>query len=289
MVRRQISRLKSLLAVFALLTLGACAAGYNIPKSNVNLADGFPPDAEAVASAIVEMLSGRNPSDTLRVRLAPGAGSGATDDSMDYRGFKLTGHSLIRHGSREQSPGKIIAAGVLKLTDSDFRRTSVIYRAEYGFVGDEIVISDIESATLFSIKPEAELFAVPRASMGPFAALSAASFDKLLKTVRAKRILPDAGVRGDKDYLIFVFLRDRISPSSKLEVKISDTLLNKFGYKDSSTYRDYNGWRIGVLQGTFDVTYEGLYIKAVFNPGGELPLGPQQVLGMYSLTGVRQP
>ena len=96
MVRRQISRLKSLLAVFALLTLGACAAGYNIPKSNVNLADGFPPDAEAVASAIVEMLSGRNPSDTLRVRLAPGAGSGATDDSMDYRGFKLTGQAVHR-------------------------------------------------------------------------------------------------------------------------------------------------------------------------------------------------
>ncbi len=278
--------LKCLITGLALLMLGACETGYAIPKSDVDVSQGVPADAQTTALAIVEMLSGRNPADTLRVRMAPGAKVQVTDPSLDYSDFKLTDHSLIRHGVRAKEPDKVITAGILKLADSNLWRTSIIYAAEYTFSADNIVISSVSSATLFAIKPEPIMYVVPRNSLAPSFDLANTSRDKLLERVRSSRIKLGAEPSGIRDYLVFVFLRDRVSPSSELTLKISITPFDLWGYKDSSSYMDFGGWRVGVLQGSFNITNPSLYIKAVFTPGDELSsFGRSQVIGLFSGVG----
>lgn len=279
--------LKNLFISLAVLTLGACQSGYALPESDVDLSAGIPADAQAVALSIIEMLNGRDPQNILQVRMAPGADVQVQDKSLDYGDFQMTNHALIRHGVREQDSETVITAGILTLEDSLKRRTSVIYDSTYQFVGDEIVISSIQSATLFAVKPEASIYVVPRESIADSQELVSVSYDKLLELVRTRQITPSPLPEGVKDYLVFVFLKDRVSPSGELMLKITENSAGVWGYKDSATYMDFKGYRVGVLQGAFDVTNKGLYIKAVFKPGDELESGAsQRVVGLYSVAGV---
>jgi hypothetical protein len=94
-----------------------------------------------------------------------------------------------------------------------------------------------------------------------------------------------------RDYVIFVFLRDRISPSSKLEVKISGEKAGTRGYKDSTSYIDFDGWRVALLPGRltlFDNSGTApLHLKTVFTPGAEVPSlrRAPTVVGLFHLDG----
>lgn len=278
---------RNLFAALALLTLGACQTGYSIPKSTVDTSAGLPADAEAVGLAIVETLKGKDPSETLRVRVASGASGLAMSKKPDYNNFTLRDHSLIHHGIREKIPDTVIAAGVLKLESSNMKRTSIIYDAEYNFTADDIVISSLTSATLFAVKPEAVMYLVPYNSINRSQDLAFISYDKLLTLVRSNQLSPATVPKGIRDYLVFVFLKDRVSPSSELTIKIASSPTDQWGYKDSASYMDFEGWRVGILQGSFDATNSGLYIKATFKPGSELESGGgQRLVGVFTAAGV---
>ncbi|MFO8166214.1 MAG: hypothetical protein R6T98_16965 [Desulfatiglandales bacterium] len=71
--------------------------------------------------------------------------------------------------------------------------------------------------------------------------------------------------------MTFVFFLDQISPASNLDVTISDDSASIYGYKCSTKYIYFNGWRVALLPGQFTLFDSGeksdLFVKVVFTPG----------------------
>ena len=91
-----------------------------------------------------------------------------------------------------------------------------------------------------------------------------------------------------------VVLLDQISPSSKLEVKISDDPDSIYGYKESTKYIDMNGWRVALLAGRLILFDNGdepdLFVKAVFTPGKEAGfIRTPKLVGLYCLNDPKGP
>ena len=147
---------------------------------------------------------------------------------------------------------------------------------------------------LYSTKPEPVMFIVPAASLPKSANLFSDSYMELFKFAGEKAISPSSQeiiaekTEEDMENAVFVFLLDRISPSAKLQVKVSTNKTSVYGYKKATRYLDFNGWRVGVLSGKFSLSglgqEEPLYIKAVFTPGKEVgKMRPPRLIGRYAI------
>jgi hypothetical protein len=76
-----------------------------------------------------------------------------------------------------------------------------------------------------------------------------------------------------KEHMTFVFFLDQISSASNLDLTISDDSATIYGYKCSTKYIYFHGWRVALLPGQFTVFDNGeksdLFVKVVFTPGKE--------------------
>ena len=94
-----------------------------------------------------------------------------------------------------------------------------------------------------------------------------------------------------KDYVIFVFFRDPVSPTANLHVKVSDNPTGIYGYHKSTRYLNFDGYRVAQLAGRFtlfgDSTLPPLYVKAVFTSGEEVGFlrRSPQLVGLYNICG----
>jgi len=141
----------------------------------------------------------------------------------------------------------------------------------------------------FSLIPEPIMFVVPAASMGT--GKLPGNFADLLEHVGMRAVPVKPGALKKQKYVIFIFLKDSVSPTSTLEVKVSDNLKGTGGYKESSKYLYLTKHRIGYLSGQMTLFNSSpdslLYIKAVFKPGKEVSFFSRSAkqVGLFSTSG----
>ena len=281
---------KGIAAVFLLAAgLAGCAAvtgsGYDLPQPVADGQSQVPVDA-ASAAAIMERMRGAGSGVVEGAGFAPNVGLDLREKRFTYRDFAVRDHALLRYGAGDG--GGTTAAGRLDLEDPLGRRTAVLYYADYRSTDDGIEITRAQAATLYSLTPEALVYVVPAERLEGDAGGVPRTHAGLLEFAAANAVTLDAPRQvpaGARDFVILAFLLDRISPSAEVSVKVSESGDGTGGYAGASRYVDFDGWRVGILPGTFDLRRSKLFVKVVFRPGEEVSFINRQadLVGLLSL------
>ena len=202
--------------------------------------------------------------------------------------FVPAGVRLYVHQASTEDPSVRTAVGRLDFKGPFGRRASVRYEAHYRTAGGAVTIDDVEVQPVFSDLPQPMLFVVPANAIqtalpDTFGELLAYVGERAVPFTQRRTAPPE-----NKEYVIVVVLLDQISPSAKLEVKISDDPESIYGYKESTKYIDFNGWRVALLAGHFILFDNGeepdLFVKTVFTPGKEAGfIRMPKLVGLYGL------
>jgi hypothetical protein len=254
----------------------------------------MPDDAAAVTAAIRNRIMvpprGAHPNATF----AAGVGEKIKPLWFAADGFVPAGVRLYVHEASADDPSVRTSVGRLDFKGPFGRRASVRYEAHCRTAGGGVTIDDVEVQPIFSNLPEPMLFVLPANAMQT---AIPDTFGELLAYV-GERAVPftqrQSAPLENKEYVIVVVLLDQISPSAKLEVKISDDPERIYGYKESTKYIDMNGWRVALLAGRFILFDNGeepdLFVKAVFTPGKEAgSIRTPKLVGLYCLNEPKSP
>jgi len=309
-MRNRVSRFSVALFAALVLIVGACAdmAGqldqFGKKLSTIGRAkpsepiatslEQMPDDAAAVTAAIRHRIMvpprGAHPDATF----AAGVEEKIKPLWFAEDGFVPAGVRLYVHEAGADDLSVRTAAGRLDFKGPFGRRASVRYEAHYRAAGGGITIDEVEVQPVFSESPEPMLFVVPAEVMqtpirDSFGELLAHVGERAVSFTQRQSAAPEI-----KEYVIVVVLLDQISPSAKLEVKISDDPEGIYGYKESTKYIDMNGWRGGLLAGRFILFDNGeepdLFVKVVFTPGKEAGfIRMPKLVGLYCLNEPKGP
>lgn len=263
----------------------------NLPDPIAVSLDKMPEDAAMVTIAIHNkiVMADRYKSKNVRFEKNIDAGS-----FLIGKELRFSGAELYIYQTKKSSPSVKTIAGKINFEGPLGRRTSALYQSRFLSTKKEIVIKEARVEPLYSTKPEPAMFIVPAASLPASANLFPDSYMELFKLVGKKAISPSSKEVITEENVenvenaVFVFLMDRISPSAKLQVKVSADKNSVDGYKQATRYLDFNGWRVGILTGQFSLSGQGqaepLYIKAVFVPGKEVgKFRPSTLIGRYAI------
>lgn len=263
----------------------------NLPDPIAGSLDKMPKDAAMVTIAIHNkiVMADRYKPENVRFEKNIDAGS-----FLIAKELKFSGAELYIYQTKKSNPSDKTIAGKINFEGPLGRRTSALYLSRFRSAKNEIVIKEARVEPLYSTKPEPAMFIVPAASLPESANLFPDSYMELFKLVGKKAVLPSSKEvipeenEENVEYAVFVFLLDRISPSAKLQVKVSADKNSVYGYKQGTRYLDFNGWRVGILTGQFSLSGQGqeepFYIKAVFVPGKEVgKIRPSRMIGRYAI------
>jgi len=264
----------------------------NLPDPIADSMDKMPEDAAMVTIAIHNkiVMADRYKSENVRFKKNIDAGS-----FLIGKELKFSGTELYIYQTKKSNPSEKTIAGKINFEGPLGRRTSALYLSRFRSVKNEIVIKEARVEPLYSTKPEPAMFIIPATSLPESANLFPDSYMELFKFAGEKAVLPSSKeviseeteeTEENVEYAVFVFLLDRISPSAKLEVKVSADKTSVYGYKQATRYLDFSGWRVGILTGQFSLLgqAEPLYIKAVFFPGKEVgKIRPAKLIGRYAI------
>jgi hypothetical protein len=244
----------------------------------------MPRDAQAVVAAVVDRVQGGT-KPVAAVRFAPALGPVPPADT--YTGFTWRGASLFRYDIGDTDATRSIS-GLLEFDDPLGRKAAVLFEGAYAVAGNTLEVNDLTVASHFLEMPRSAMFVLPADALtgatGPVpdghAALFAFAQQRAISWER-----PDEVVAGERDYAIVVFLLDRVSPSAKFEVKLSDKRTSPDGFAGASRYLNDGDWRMGVVAGKFALDTVKLFVKAVVTPGTEQGVLSRQpeVTGLYAL------
>ena len=263
----------------------------NLPDPIAVSLDKMPEDAAMVTVAIHDkiVMADRYKSKNVRFEKNIDAGS-----FLIAKELKFSGAELYIYQTKKSSPSEKTIAGKINFEGPLGRRTSALYLSRFLSTKKEIVIKEARVEPLYSTKPEPAMFIVPATSLPESANLFPDSYMELFKfagkkaiSQPSKEVIPEE-TEENLEYAVFVFLLDRISPSAKLQVKVSIDKTSVYGYKKATRYLDFNGWRVGILTGQFSLCGRGqaepLYIKAVFMPGKEVgKIRSSRLIGRYAI------
>jgi len=131
--------------------------------------------------------------------------------------------------------------------------------------------ADREFAGEYASFPEPVIYIVPAASVR--SRKLPGDYDQLQRFVAARALSARQKPMGESNYVIFAFLEHHVSPTSKLDIKISKSRRGTGGFGKGSREVDFNGRKVAYMSGSmklFDSSPDAiLYIKAVFTPGHE--------------------
>ena len=265
-----------------------------LPKPIATSTDQMPEDAAAVVTAIQQQMTQSGEAHVSNVRFQGETGTNLARTWSFLKGFTPKSNLLYIHQvNGGDSKGRTIF-NQLNLEGPLGRRASVFYRTDYRASSDEQIIDMVRAAPIYAESPEPIMFVVPAKALPEDLDAYPEDYLSLLQLVGEHAVdSSKSGLASSemRDYVIFVFLLDPISPSSLFEVKISDEESGMRGYKESTRYIDFNGWRVALLSGRFRAfDTEGtnpLYVKAVFTPGKEVSLlkRSQNLVGLFFLDG----
>jgi formylglycine-generating enzyme len=255
--------------------LAGCVAvlksGYDLPKPVATEQSQVPVDAASAAAVILDRMRGDGSGAVAGAGFAPKVGLDLREKRFVYRDFAVKDHVLLRHGSGDD--GSTIAAGRLDLKDPLGRQTEVLYYADYRSTNDGIEITRAQTATLYSLSPKTLVFVVPAERLQSVSDSVRRTHDGLLEFAATNAVTGGAlrdVPAGARDYVVFAFILDRVSPSAEVTVMISESRNGTGGYSNASQYVDFDGWRVGVLPGNFDLRSSNHFVKVAFRPGEEI-------------------
>jgi hypothetical protein len=303
--------LRLLAPVFGTLLIFACAdmsgnlkeyqqkvtramMGPELPEPIAASLDQMPDDAARVAAAIQKRMTAGAQGQVQKVRFADNAMAELSQPGLTGKGFVFTGAQLYQHEAMSADSSQKTTSGRLNFEDPLGRRASVRYDAIYRSAGQDLLIENANVTPIYSDFPEPVMFVLPAASLPAGPTSYHRSYRGLLQFVEKQAILPTkpASVSMEaRDYVIFVFFRDPVSPSANLHVKVSDNSADIYGYHKSTRYIDFEGYRVAQIPGRFvlfgDSTLPPLYVKAVFTAGKEVGLlrRSPKIVGLYSISG----
>ena len=258
----------------------------------------MPVDAGAITHAIYKNITlVHDDAGAIRVNFTGAAISQLPSDHRVLRNFRLSEAHLYEH-----EPSHI--KGTLFLEDAIGRRSSVSYEAEYRRTGDTITVETIDVNPIYSRVPEPVMFVVPAHRISPDRDGLPSTFTGMLEFAASRAVNPtqrEAGFDGVREYVVMVFLLDRISPSAKFDFMVAEESASYGGYKESTRYMDFDGWRIALLSGKLRLVgdaaspmttlggHEGesrLYFKAIYIPGREAGfIRIPKMVGLYCMGG----
>jgi hypothetical protein len=255
--------------------------------------DKMPKDAAMVTIAIHNkiVMADRYKPENIRFEKDIDTGSFSIGEEL-----KFSGTELYIYQAKKNNPSVKTIAGKINFEGPLGRRTSALFLSRFKAAENEIIIKEARVEPLYSTNPEPAMFIVPAASLPKSANHYPDSYMALFQFAGKKAVLPTSkdviSEETDKEveYAVFVFLLDRISPSAKLEVKVSDSAdkTSVYGYTQATRHLDFNGWRVGILTGKFSLSgrdqEKPLCIKAVFIPGKEVgKIRPPRLIGSYAI------
>ena len=281
-----------------LLLLSGCgpATRMELPEPIATSPEEMPPDAARVAEAIQTRSRGAKEVALGDVRFENKAEQPLTRMGLQDEALVLKGSELYLHQTETDNPTMKRSSGRLEFEGPLGRRASIFYVTTYSQDATGLSIKEVRVAPVYSDCPEPMMFVVPAGALPQGIYAFPDTYLELLRYVAERGVDSTKSASPPREkahYVIFVFLLDRIAPSSKFEAKVSDTSSGTQGYKAATRYIDFNGWRVALLPGRFvlfdDLEKERLYVKAVFTPGTEvsaLKRAPRLV-GLYCLDGTR--
>ena len=284
--RTLVMRLLAALAFGALLAGATAGRAYELPEPEIASRADMPRDAVLVLDALVEALRGSGRA-VDRVRFAAGVGGDLAEADFRYEGFTYDEAALYRlDEGRNQSRS---LAGRVDFSDAVGRRASALVTADYALRDGVLEITKAAATPLFSGAPASSLFIVPASGVEERGDGLPTTYPELLEfafEASSSWATPDRMVADLRKYVIFVFIRDRISPSASAMVRLDSSSRGRGGFGKASRYLDDNGWRVVIAPGTFALEDERLFVKVVFKAGSEEGLFSrgEKLVGLFFLS-----
>lgn len=285
---------------------GICisAGAENPPGKLISMDTGqAPPELVMVISAIVlEMRGQPQPEgDWPEIVFSPGITQKLLEPQFRYDGFKLLQTIVDEYLTPDKNNGFARVKGLLHFLDAANRRTIVALETEYKLTSKNIIINKVETRPIYPFRPELNLFFVPaeKVTKKEFDTFSnnALTLEFILNNcIPAGK--PGEIPKGIRDYYVFAFYLDRLSPDDQTELRLSRTPDGLAGEKllfrgpdgiadtgFNGMYIDHSGWHVDIARCRISLTGEKLYIKAIFKPGRKqnntLEMGKPVLTGLF--------
>jgi peptidoglycan hydrolase-like protein with peptidoglycan-binding domain len=293
------------LSFFMLPGIYTTAAAKNPPAKLISIdTDKAPPELVMVISAIVlEMRGQPQPKgDWPEIVFSRGITKELLEPQFRYAGFKLLQTIVDEYLTPDKNNGLARLKGHFHFLDAAKRRTIVALETEYKLTSKNIIIKKAKIRPIYPFRPEMNLFIVPAEKVTKkefeFFSNNALTLGFILNNcVSAGK--PGQVPKGIRDYYVFAFYLDRLSPDDQTELRLSRTPngikgktlafrepegIVKTGY--SEMHIDHSGWHVDIARCRISLTGEKLYIKAIFKAGrkknNKLEIGKPVLAGAFS-------
>lgn len=269
--------------------------GSDLPDPISTSLEMMPRDAAQVALAVERQIAARGNAKIKNVLFAEIARTQLAQATLPGDGLVRKAVHLYEYSAFPDNPIIKKTSGLLIYEGAYGRRASIRYEAQYRPGATGMIIDHAAAAPYFSDSPETVLFVVDRATLPHAETGYPNSYPKLIEFVGRRAIQSNASISTatlKRDYVIFVFFRDRLSPSAKLMVKIANDATGTNGYSETAQYINFNGWSVAALPGRFAVpgspATPPLYVKVIHTPGKEAGLLRRpKLVGLYHISGAK--
>ncbi len=276
----------------------------NLPGKLISMdTDKAPPELVMVISAIVLEMHGQPQpkGDWPEIVFSPGITQKLLEPQFRYAGFELLQTIVDEYLTPDKNNGFARLKGLLHFLDAANRRTIVALETEYKLTSKNIIINKAETRPIYPVRPELNLFFVPAEK------LTKNDFDSFSNNALTLGFILDNAVpagkpgqipKGIRDYYVFAFYLDRLSPDDQTELRLSGTPdglegeklifrgpdgIAKTGF--NRVHLDHSGWYVDIARCRISLTGEKLYIKAIFKAGRKqnntLELGKPVLAGLF--------
>jgi hypothetical protein len=271
--------------------------GSDLPTPIATSLEMMPKDAALVAVAVERQIAERGNASIQGMLFMGAARSQLAKASPPVDGLTRKAVHLYEYRAFPENPIIKKTSGRLIYEGLSGRRTSIRYEAQFRPGGDGLIVDYAAAEQYFSNNPEPILFIVDAAILPRQGNRYPNSYSALMEFVGRRAIPGNASLSTttlERDYVVFVFFRDRVSPSAKISVRIANRASGLSGFENATQYLNYHGWIVAALPGRFAVpgspATPALYIKAIHTPGKEAGLlRSPKLVGLFHISGTKRP
>ena len=243
----------------------------------------LPWEVETVLGALVlAMRKSENAGPLWPVTMEEGLALGLQEAAFRYQDFDLSAVAVTHY--RRAGVGGFDLSALLVFLDGSGRRASVSAALSFAIDENAVHIRAAELAQLAPSTPAVRLAIMVAAGLEPDRPAAMAGVVEGEVTPRTASPIP-------QPYEVFAFVLDRLPPDAGIEIRLGAESAGVAGYSAGSS-ADLDGWRVARMRGTFALNGPSeFFIKAVYQPGGEVPgadRSPLQ-LGVLSSHGAGAP
>jgi hypothetical protein len=250
-------------------------------------ADQVPWHAKAALAALIMRQRGASEAEAGREARADGTAAIKPEPKFRYRGFSARQIKIAGFSTPKGETARRDLSGYLHFQDAAGRRAAA-FRLSYRVAGDRIAIAKAAWAPLIPKYPKVEMLVVPaKAFIAPKARPKDFHSLYALAAGNAVPMKTPAASGEARDYMIAVFVKDRIAPGAKLEVGISEVQDGPGSYTKETLYKAFDGgWGAAIIPGgRFSLSSsDAFWVKAVYTPGADTAKDQrsERVVGLFS-------